>query len=565
MRRDGGYAEAMRHLRTLFTTGATGAGCDAELVERIAAGGQAASRAFEAVVERHGPMVWGVCRSILADRHAAEDAFQATFLVLARRAASLRLSSTLGGWLHGVAVTVARRARADAAKRSRREAPLGDGVARVAAETRPTADPDDLAAVHEELARLATAQRQAIVLCHLQGLSHEQAAAALGWPVGTVRSRLARGRDRLRSQLLRRGISPAVGLGRAADALGGVPPALAAKAVATGTGWIAGGLAPAAGTVPAAVAALGGGVVTTMFTTKLATAGGAAVLGLAAIIGAAGTLSGQEGARQGPRDGEGARPGARDTGRAPAEGPRGGERRGGDAPRDDGRLALPEPTAGEGGPAISTREPARERNIRFGETTRDDFQPARLSGGLADPQPELADRALASRESPHEVTALLKQARMRLEMVKRLARQQVVSTEEVLQSASVVEVLEARQLTLRDAYRDEIELLELRLKANAMARLGAEARLRGARTEYPIQQARHQAGAAADGALDLARAEMTLAEREADLRTIDVARMELEVRIRQVARRLRAVSATADAAPADAPAATEAPAPAERP
>jgi hypothetical protein len=107
-----------RHLRTLFDVGAVGGLTDGELLSRFASGGgEAAELAFAALVERHGPMVLRVCRSILRDDHAAEDALQATFLILVRRAGSVRKRDSIGSWLHGVALRVAGCARRSAARR----------------------------------------------------------------------------------------------------------------------------------------------------------------------------------------------------------------------------------------------------------------------------------------------------------------------------------------------------------------------------------------------------------------------------------------------------------------
>src|SRR5262249_33878057 len=147
--------------------------------------------AFAELVERHGPMVLRVCRGVLVDRHDAQDAFQATFLVLACRARSIRGRDSLGPWLHGVAHRVASKARVQAAQRRARELR--------AAESKRTSEPEsgprDLWPVlSEELARLPEKYRAPVVLCYLENLTHDEAAERLRWPVGTVRGRLARAR-----------------------------------------------------------------------------------------------------------------------------------------------------------------------------------------------------------------------------------------------------------------------------------------------------------------------------------------------------------------------------------
>lgn len=183
----------------------TGLGSGA-LLERYATNGDEA--AFETLVALHGPMVLGLCRRMLADPRDVEDAFQAVFLILARKAGRLRDPDRLSNWLYGVAYKVAARARAQAARSRARETLVAEF------EDRP-AGPVSLAdrvgpALDQELSRLPEKYRSALLLCYLKGRTHDQAAQELACPVGTVRSRLARGRDLLRKRLLRRGFAPAV-------------------------------------------------------------------------------------------------------------------------------------------------------------------------------------------------------------------------------------------------------------------------------------------------------------------------------------------------------------------
>ena len=194
-----------RQLRTLFNVGAIRDLTDGQLLERFATGrGEGAELAFAALVERHGPMVLRVARGVLDDPHDAQDAFQATFLVLVSKARRLWVRDSLGPWLHQVAYRTATCLRAGVARRRRLE--------RLAALTKEASQPravDDLARVLlEEVDRLPERYRAPVVLCDLEGRTHEQAARALGWPVGTVKSRQARARDRLRDRLTRRGVAP---------------------------------------------------------------------------------------------------------------------------------------------------------------------------------------------------------------------------------------------------------------------------------------------------------------------------------------------------------------------
>ena len=203
----------LRQLRALFTSGTAAGLSDRQLLERFTAeraqsvdAAHAAEMAFAALMDRHGAMVWGVCRRVLGDTHEAEDAFQATFLVLVRKAGSVQVDGSLGRWLYGVAHRVAARARSEAQRRSLRSA---DGAEVVADDPAVEVELRDLrAALGEEVDRLPIKYRCPIELCHLQGLTYDQAARQLDWPVATVKSRLAKGRLRLRERLVKRGLAP---------------------------------------------------------------------------------------------------------------------------------------------------------------------------------------------------------------------------------------------------------------------------------------------------------------------------------------------------------------------
>jgi RNA polymerase sigma factor (sigma-70 family) len=176
---------------------------DADLVHRFVCRKDEA--AFAALLERHGPMVLGVCRRVLRDGHEADDAFQATFLIFLQKARSLRDPASLGSWLHGVAYRVARRARAVAARWRASERQVSEMVAPGSSldplwqELRPILD--------EEVARLPAKYQTPVVLCYLEGKTYREAASILGWAEGTVSGRLARARNRLRGRLELRGVA----------------------------------------------------------------------------------------------------------------------------------------------------------------------------------------------------------------------------------------------------------------------------------------------------------------------------------------------------------------------
>jgi RNA polymerase sigma factor (sigma-70 family) len=226
--------------------------------------------AFAALVRRHGPMVWGVCRRVLSNYHDAEDAFQANFLVLVRKAASLAAPELLANWLHGVAHQTALKARASAATRRARER-------QVTEMPEPVANDQDLwndlqPLLDAEVRRLPAKYRVAILLCDLEGKSRKEAALQLGVPDGTLAARLSRGRVLLAKRLARHGLAMSGGaLGvmlaqQAASA--GVPAAVVATTMQAAS-LCAAGQAAMAGVISSQVAALTKGVLTAMLMTRI--------------------------------------------------------------------------------------------------------------------------------------------------------------------------------------------------------------------------------------------------------------------------------------------------------
>lgn len=257
-----------RDLQSLFEVGSLGGLSDGQLLDRFVARREQA--VFEAIVQRHGPMVWGVCRRVLRDHHDAEDAFQATFLVLARRAASILVREKLGHWLHGVARQTAMKARAMRAQRRSREIQV--------AETPETmALPHDLGdhpteSLDRELSRLPGKYRIPIILCELEGRTHREAAEQLGWPIGTVSSRLSRARAMLARRLSRRGaplsVASLTALLAQESASAGAPTRLIGS-TAQAASLFAARRAATAGLISAKVAALTGEVLKVMLLSKM--------------------------------------------------------------------------------------------------------------------------------------------------------------------------------------------------------------------------------------------------------------------------------------------------------
>jgi RNA polymerase sigma factor (sigma-70 family) len=205
----GARTEAYRQLERMCRVGTVGGLTDGQLLEQFVDGDdEAAGAAFEAIIGRHGPMVLRICRMVLRDAHAAEDAFQATFLVLARKARTIGERKLLCNWLYGVATRTARKAKVAAARRIDRDREAACRRSIAIDDRPPDDDSDDLGCIlHEEIGRLPDSYRAAFVVCYLEGMTQEQAARQLRLAESTVRGRLARARKLLGHRLTRRGVS----------------------------------------------------------------------------------------------------------------------------------------------------------------------------------------------------------------------------------------------------------------------------------------------------------------------------------------------------------------------
>jgi RNA polymerase sigma factor (sigma-70 family) len=558
----GEAAAVTRGFGTLFGAGSAAGLTDAQLLERFITGRDEGA-SFEALLARHGPMVLGVCRAVLRDPHAAEDAFQATFLVLVRRARAVRVDDSLGRWLYGVAIRVARHAQGDAARRRLREASPEAALPDLTHD-RAVGDAERQeagAALHAELERLPRPQREAVVLCHLEGLTHEEAARRLRLPVGTVRSRLARARDRLRERLSRRGIAPEVVGPGLWPGYASLPDPLRATTLRAAMS-LAAGAAATAGAVPATVAALTEGVLSTMVLMKLKIAAAIAVTG--AGLAAAGAVMTAR-AQDEPSPADAPAPVAPPV---PAPAPRPVPAPAADVRPE--RTPLPDPPAPPAAsddelplppPPRRTPRPSRVpqpvpsadlppvAQVDPPDQPEQPLPPPQRSGVAADPFAESrpADVLPSSGSSAYELAARLEQARRKLKRTEALAEARVISSEEHEAARGEVALIEARIKAMRDDLRDQIELLQLAIKKHQKAIGAAEARSSSARADLAYVTKGVERGFAAEG--ELRKSETRVLECDAEVAGRQYDLEENELRLKQAQRRLAAIERIASSIP----------------
>jgi len=258
----------LRYIRQMVRADGLHDEADGILLERFAASGD--KDAFALMVRRHGPMVLGVCRRVLSHDQDAEDAFQATFMVLARKAGGIQQRQLLANWLYGVAIRIAAKARASGMKRRTRETLLPD-FPELEAQAE-SAWWSIREVLDEEVSRLPAKYRLPFMLCYLQGLTNEEAAAELKCPKGTLQSRLSWARDRLRSRLTRRGVALSGSLLAALLARNAAPaavPARLADSIVSAALAFGGWKTTAGGTMSVPAVHLAQGVLHAMFITKM--------------------------------------------------------------------------------------------------------------------------------------------------------------------------------------------------------------------------------------------------------------------------------------------------------
>jgi RNA polymerase sigma factor (sigma-70 family) len=290
------------HLRRVMLAGREADLTDGQLLEHYLSDRD--ETAVAALVRRHGPMVWGVCRRVLPNHHDAEDAFQATFLVLVRRAASIMPREMVGNWLYGVAHQTALKARATTAKRQARERQVKE-MPEPAARPEPDLWPNLEPLLDQELSRLPDKYRVAMVLCDLEGQTRKEVARRLKIPEGTLSSRLTTARAMLAKRLARHGLAVSGGALAAAFsqqvAAAGVPSSAVSTTIKAAT-FVTAGKASATGPISVKVAALTEGVLKTMLFTKLKLVMVVLAVAMLGMVAFAGGLYMHETAQQGPPD-----------------------------------------------------------------------------------------------------------------------------------------------------------------------------------------------------------------------------------------------------------------------
>lgn len=282
-------SKVIQHLRSAVLRRDEAGAADGQLLECFLT--QRDDAALAALVRRHGPMVWGVCRRVLQHHHDAEDAFQATFLVLVRRAASVEPREMVANWLYGVAYRTALKARSLAARRKGRERQVVEMPEPAVEAQEVWRDLEPL--LDRELSRLPDKYRVPVVLCDLGGKTRKEAAQQLGWPEGTVAGRLATARKMLAKRLAQRGVLLSVGALSAVlpqSVVAGVPTSVVASTIKAATLFAAGQVG-AAGVIPARVAALTEGVLKTTMPARLKIAAAVLVTVAATVVGTGGLLS----------------------------------------------------------------------------------------------------------------------------------------------------------------------------------------------------------------------------------------------------------------------------------
>jgi RNA polymerase sigma factor (sigma-70 family) len=486
-------------LRNVLDLGTLSGLTEGQLLERYLKSRD--ERAFEIIVTRHARMVLGVCRRMLIDSNDVDDAFQATFLILVRKASTIRSRDRLSPWLYGVAYKVASRARAvSKARKSRESTNLEFDIPDC-----PSADSRSelFPLFDEELMRLPERYRAPVRLCCLEGKSHEDAARELAWPVGTVRSRLFRGRRLLQTRLTRRGVAPSLVMGQGLTTLLGpatpVEPSLIHATLETVSRFQNAKLI-AATTLSSSVAMLTQGVLTTMFLTKLKIA--ASSLLLVSAVGSGAVLL------------------AQDT-----------------VPRQPPERSAPlSPTIPQG--------KAGQRRV------------ADVDGDVK-ATPTVQDRAVSSSELRARLNAALRKQKF----ATRLAQRGQMGKEEADQINDEVDILKAQIDDERETLANGLEVLKIRLRRMNAELQGLESVVGASRKTLARHKELYGQKAIGPAAIEQAEADVASSETQVALKKLDI--QEVEIRISQLCRKLNKLSDPVATEPGTSPREIETSAPSQ--
>jgi RNA polymerase sigma factor (sigma-70 family) len=502
---------------------------DGQLLERYLSHGDEA--AFEALVNLHGPMVLGLCRRVLRDPGDIEDAFQATFLVLVRKASTIRDRRHLSNWLYGVAFRVARRARTNTLRRRDREIAVENLEASAAPET---ADILGIGPVlDQELNRLPRKYRAPLILCYLKGHTHDQAAEELECPVGTVRSRLARGRDLLRRRLTSRGHAPTAAILGTETGLPArlltevVPPSLVSATVEAAFG-IGASKSIQAGAASATALALTQGVLTTMKLAQLKLIG-VAILATSLSAGAVAAVA--YATSQNPNDALAAKGGAVNAA-GPQEKTAGAVDGSTNRPAVEERLkalekkldellrrSTPVPPVPGGGTTSDPNDPFR----RNPGSTKQDDDPRRM----VDPQ----------HPSIQELEAELEPALRNEERSRKLFERRAISSEELDLIRARVSIIKAILEGRDDELSDEIDRAKLEINTKKAEREKATAQTEVARTVVARNTRLNERKAGMVSAEDVSKGEWEMKTASAQVAIIEAEIAEKNLRVQQLERR----------------------------
>jgi RNA polymerase sigma factor (sigma-70 family) len=482
------------HVDHLFRDGTvTGLG-EAQLLERYATRRDEA--AFAALLERHGPLVLGVCRRWLRDPHDVNDAFQATFLVLVQRARAIRDGDRLGPWLYGVAFRVASRLRSQVLRRS--EIERRGARETMNASTESTDLPELRLELDQELARLPQSLRSVVVMCDLQDIDYEDAAHRLGLPVGTIKSRLFRARTRLRDRLVQRGWGPLAGLlGTAAlgtQARASVPACLFESTVRAASEF-ATHKTVAAGLASASAVALAKEILRTIVMAKW---------NLTAACGLTAALLVSAGAWGFSRQEAG---GNRGQGAVSAAG----------LPQD--------PNVFDARRRASSSKRASSESVLEAET----------------PPSAVARDVEPVRARPEELAIRLAQAQRRVKSLQRNVNQGLVSNGQLEDAKDVVRLIEAQIESLRSELQDELELLTAQRQLRLAELEAASVFSDDAAKEAALVRRMHET--ATISATEAGKAETNAHSARSLLMIRKASVGEIEVRISQAKRRLDRIKA----------------------